>query len=388
LGVIPLIRFKGKLPRQNASLAEAQKVLSSEQQWYTPPQVPKAQSPYLKRVLQGATIVPRGLWFVRLPSKALFTQTVAPRVETDGSIEPNAKAPWRGLRLSGTMEAVFLYATILSEDLLPFATKGFRPIVVPMLRGSISREGPTTSRMLNAVGAAEGGFQGLAAWLKRAEAEYNIRKKATTKMTIHDRLDYSGLLTGQVPDQGYKVIYNAAGTHIAAAVLDASVIREARGVPVRGFIADAKTYLISVKSSDEAHYLCALLNSPAVDHAIKPYQTKGLFGSLAGGGERDIHRRPFEVVAIPEFDDSNPVHRRLAELGRACVEPAVGYAKIASGRIGLAREDVRGQLKEPIRQIDELAKGLLLLGTANEPNIAEQKSDDGSGQQELPGFPR
>ena len=66
----------------------------------------------------------------------------------------------------------------------------------------------------------------------------------------------------------------------------------------------------------------------------------------------------------------------------------MGYAKIASGRIGLAREDVRGQLKEPIRQIDELAKGLLLLGTANEPNIAEQKSDDGSGQQELPGFPR
>ena len=70
--MIPLIRFKGKLPRQNASLAEAQKVLSSEQQWYTPPQVPKAQSPYLKRVLQGATIVPRGLWFVRLPLLSLI----------------------------------------------------------------------------------------------------------------------------------------------------------------------------------------------------------------------------------------------------------------------------------------------------------------------------
>jgi len=57
----------------------------------------------------------------------------------------------------------------------------------------------------------------------------------------------------------------------------------------------------------EAHYLCAMLNSDMVNKAIKPFQSKGLFG------EGHIIRRPF-MLSIPRFDLNNSEHARLAEL--------------------------------------------------------------------------
>ena len=67
-------------------------------------------------------------------------------------------------------------------------------------------------------------------------------------------------------------------------------------------------YAIRVKTASEAHYLAAVLNTPFVDSSIKGAQTRGAWGA------RHIHRRPFEKVAIPESDDANSEHRRLAEL--------------------------------------------------------------------------
>ena len=53
-------------------------------------------------------------------------------------------------------------------------------------------------------------------------------------------------------------------------------------LPVRGFIAEHVTYWFETEDPDEAHYLCAVLNAPLVDEAIKPYQTKGAFGAQRG----------------------------------------------------------------------------------------------------------
>jgi len=83
----------------------------------------------------------------------------------------------------------------------------------------------------------------------------------------------------------------------------------------RVFVADKKTMLYETSDEMEAHYLCAILNSDVVNDAIKPYQTKGLYG------ERDIVRRPF-MLPIPKFDPNNPVHRRLAELSKISHEKA------------------------------------------------------------------
>ncbi len=103
---------------------------------------------------------------------------------------------------------------------------------------------------------------------------------------------------------------------------------------------------------DEAHYLCALLNAPCVDEAIKVFQTRGIYK-----GERDIHRTPFEACAIPPFDAADPDHRELARLSReahaviADVRPQGGVVQARR----LAREAVAGQ----IAAIDAIARRAL-----------------------------
>ncbi len=108
-------------------------------------------------------------------------------------------------------------------------------------------------------------------------------------------------------------------------------------------------------------YLCALLNAPCVDEAIKPYQTQGAFGVRQGGGERDIHRRPFEVLPIPRYDPKDNWCRRLAELSRDCHRIVDAVAAQADERwlrrwIGPLRTELREEtLGEPVAEINALA---------------------------------
>lgn len=138
---------------------------------------------------------------------------------------------------------------------------------------------------------------------------------------------------------------------------------------MRGFVADSVTYWFETRKRDEAHYLCALRNAPLVDEAIKPYQTKGAFGALRGGGHRHVHRRPFEVLPIPRYSASNELPRRLAALSRKChakVERAVAEALVQRNEpfftdpIGRLRTQLRSELlQDELRQINHCAGELL-----------------------------
>lgn len=99
--------------------------------------------------------------------------------------------------------------------------------------------------------------------------------------------------------------------------------------------------------------MCAVLNSTPVNEAIKPHQTGGHFG------ERDIHRRPFEILPIPEFDPENPVHQELAELSEACHYKAAEMRVDPKRRIDLARRDVRETLAAELEKVDRLVEKLL-----------------------------
>ncbi len=61
---IPMLKIPGELPTHNASWQQAQKNLHFVETTFATPTA-LGQSPYFERVTQGATIVPRCLWFVR-----------------------------------------------------------------------------------------------------------------------------------------------------------------------------------------------------------------------------------------------------------------------------------------------------------------------------------
>ena len=356
---VPVTRYEGTLPTHNASYEEALKHLRRSESTFTLP-TPLGQSPYFPKITQGATLVPRAFWFVR-PAEDVIVQDVSrPELETDPRIQPQAKAPWKGLSLRGAVEAPYLYATLLSDDLLPFGWRNLSLTVLPL----------TDHRLLTPKEAIARGHTGLADWLAKAEILWEKNSKTNERIkSIYDRLDYGQCLTKQTPVGPYKLLYNTSGTHLCACVINTRAITDhtLHDLHPQGFVADTTTYWLETQSMEEAHYLCSILNSSFVDKCIKPFQTKGSFGSMSGKGERHIHRRPFEVLPIPVYDGGDERHRRLAELSRVCHEKVEAFVRSLSEkevgqRIGTLRQKVREMLKAELQEIDELTGDLLRVG--------------------------
>ncbi len=139
-------------------------------------------------------------------------------------------------------------------------------------------------------------------WFVPAQQLWDQHKSPTTEQTLSEWLNYQNKISGQSAEPGYLPLYNAAGSNLAAAVLDTNHLPIINGVRPIAFAADHTVYWYRCAQPEEAHYLAALLIAPSVDAAIKPTQTQGTFGP------RHIHRRPFEVCAIPEYDAAAEDH--------------------------------------------------------------------------------
>jgi hypothetical protein len=180
-------------------------------------------------------------------------------------------------------------------------------------------------------------------WLKHRKSE---------DRNLVEWLNYNQKLTKQDLNARLIVLYNTSGTNISAALYQYS---QAPNPPIKshGFVADAKTYYYYPRSSVEGHYLVAVLNSELVNLAIKEFQPQGLYG------ERDIHRRPFEICNIPRFDPKNEVHTKISLLGATCEKEIRPYINSLSGSLGNIRMAVRKILSTHLGQIDKLVRKLL-----------------------------
>jgi methylase of polypeptide subunit release factors len=358
---VPMLCLEGKLPGKNVNLVEAWRFLSRSETSHVPPAAARP-SPYLDCVVNGATIYPRCFWFVRPSQTAVIIDRERPQLETDlEKIERAAKRPWKDIRLSGSVEADFLFVTLLSNDLLPFGKRRFSIVVLPVAwQERTAREGS----LIDIEEAVSRGKIGLAEWLRKAEAKWLRHRKS--QRGLLECLNWMGKLTSQHPIGVWKVVYNMSGTHICSCVIDANIASwEVEGLSVRGFVADKTTYWYETLDENEAYYLSAVLNSPIVDRTIKPFQTKGAFGASRGRGERDIMRRPFEVLPIPLYDANNEKHRRLAGLGRRCHAKVVNFVENADPQIfeqpiGKLRQQIRRELlPQELAEIDTLVKNIL-----------------------------
>lgn len=344
--------IKGTLPKKNLSWQEAQMHLNIQRSRVSPEALlsPIAEeSYYFEHFKEGATIVPRCFWFVQPTASEGFgvIDHAKPYLKTHPGVERTAKEPWKGIEISGEVEASFLYATLLGKHLLPFGRSKLDLVVLPL---EISEMGV---RMLNRQTALRDGYSGLHKWLSQVENLWDAKKKKGTAMDSYTRLDYRRLLISQHSSGYYNVLLGTSGTHIASCVVDTTgESLEAEGRSTHGFLADTKTFFYQTKELGEAHYLCALLNSRYVDEAIKQYQTKGAWG------ERDIYRRPFEALPIPKFDGKDKRHLRLAGLSQECHQK-VAQLTLEGKSIGFLRNKVRDYLSAELDEIDKLVKDIL-----------------------------
>ncbi len=138
------ISFAGNLPAHNCNLKMAKPKLSeTKNKWFYIKQGKssafstrkvKSQTkinPYKQSFKRGAELSPRTFYFIQL------TQETPPdwedriiNIKTSDEIQPDAKAPWKGLAFSGKIESNFIFKTALSKSILPFAL--YRPALVTL----------------------------------------------------------------------------------------------------------------------------------------------------------------------------------------------------------------------------------------------------------------
>jgi hypothetical protein len=366
---LPGIIYDGELPSRNASLETASKVLGKKNTHFVLCEVGErsflmegkrplkfvGKSDYFGRFTQGATIVPRSCWFVDpSPDPSLGLDPTFPYVVTSEKAISLAKSDYSDVRMKGNVEARFLYSVATGSELVPFATTTLPMAVLPIEPSALG------FKMVTGAQAAATGCSGLAAWLSDVEKIWKTKRgEKAARMDIYSRLDYSNTLTRQRPRAKYKVLYNAAGTNLCAAVLNQRrrIIKKVGGqeLKLNGIVAEHKVYRMETDDEGEAYYVAAVLNSGPLDRLVKPMQSRGQFG------ERDIEKKPLEFP-IPKYDPKNRTHQRLAELGKECAskaEKTVPDLEKKYSSLGKIRGEIRAVIREELRQIDELTLKLL-----------------------------
>jgi len=352
---VKAIKYTGTFDEKNLRLSDALKKLSVNEYMYSPPSIPRRFSWYHDKVREGATLVPRSLWFVDFEMhEALGIDVSRPLVKTSEDVMGGAKEPWRGIELRGNVEANFIYATLLGGDVVSFGFSRLRSIVLPIEPTSVGY------KLLDINDLRRRGFVHMADWLEKAQKLWEERRteKAETRFSrILQRLNYNGLMSTQNPRRKYVVLYNASGTNIASCVINREALSEFKiqqaTMQPKGFLADSKTFHHETGNEDEAHYICSILNSNVLNEAIKPLQPRGLFG------EREIQRRPF-MFPLSKFEESDPKHIALAQISKQCHErlkSRLFSRKSAAGK----RREAREILVNEIERIDELVSEVLNL---------------------------
>ena len=232
---------------------------------------------YKPKFFQGATLVPRSLVFFKIDE---IKENIL-EISSDTQVSKRAKTGWKYNFQKKLIERKFGFKSFLNKDLIPFFIKEFKYVFLPV-NSSLEWD----KKLLNDNPKAQ-------SFYKEINNFYKKNKKRTSNIdTLFLNLNYWNKLTKQANNRQYIVIYNASGSRLKSAVID----NEDNEI-----IICSENYYFSTNSLNEAHYLCAIFNSPVLSKNIKLIKSS-----------RHIHKRPFSFP-IPLYDSDNDSHRKLAK---------------------------------------------------------------------------
>jgi len=228
--------------------------------------------------------------------------------------------------LEGTVEQRFVHGVHLGETIAAFRALAPRRAVLPLDETHLFSQKEIDQ------------FPAMSLWWEKVESLWELGRAATEEAPLHERLDFHGQLSAQLPIRPNRVVYTKSGSNLAAARLsdgDLSLI-------------DHKLYWASFSTEAEALYLVGLLNSEALKGRVTRFQAKGLLGA------RDFDKYVFRAGLLP-FDDSHPDHLTLVAVAREAehiasqVAIGEGTANAAARRLvgaALLRTGLRERLEE------------------------------------------
>ncbi|MFG1826566.1 N-6 DNA methylase [Microbispora bryophytorum] len=311
------IRWEGTLPRTAHTWEAAEQYLSREPAMLVVSDTgEEGPSPYASRFTQGATIVPRVLFFVK-PQPSSPLGYGAGRTAIQSVRSSTEKPPWKHLPdMNGVVETEFVRPVLLGENVLPYRLLTPRDAVLPI-------EG---SQLLDGNHPHLDMYPGLAEWWRQSEGLWEAHR-SSARLTLKERIDYRRGLTDQLPPPPLRVVYGASGMHVVAALVENQTV-----------ICEHALYWGAVSSSDEGYFLCAILNSPAITDLVRPYMSYGK-------DERHIDKHIWKLP-IPMYSAGDPVHRQLSDLGRSEADVVAGLAINESGNFTVLRRQARQALAE------------------------------------------
>ena len=196
----------------------------------------------------------------------------------------------------GLVEADFVFPSISGRNIRRFGIIGGSYILVPHLKKKgVHNAVSETDMKVNYTRT----YEWLLYWKEVLLKTRNRNSKFySEKLDPFYVLDNVGLYTFSK----YKVVWREQNKKMVSAVIS----RKMDG-PLAGklIIPDSKVIFYGTDLEDDAHYLCAILNSGVVTEVIDAYVIETQRGT-------DI----FKNIAIPLFDEDNPIHLELSNLSK------------------------------------------------------------------------
>ncbi len=179
------------------------------------------------------------------------------------------------------------------------------------------------------------------AYLKRFEKPLRERSGYRRYFKESDPF-YSMFNIGEHTFARYKVVWREVAHRLDAAVTGPA---DPGGAGMKATIPDHTVILVACDELDEAHYLCAALNSAPSRFVVQNYIV--------------LHPDPhvLDRVAVPRFDPANAVHVRLAELSRqahearACADESA--LRLTEAQVDDAARELWGLTMEELAEIQQ-----------------------------------
>jgi hypothetical protein len=252
-------------------------------------------------------------------------------------------------QVSMTVEPDLLYPLLRGRDVQRWHAQPSAWIIVPRLKPD----------QVIPLAEMQTRFPKTYAYLKRFEKTLLARQDAMTKSALQrgEPFYFYGAV-GDYTFAPWKVVW----PNIASS-LQAAVVGRAHGKEV---IPQHIITLVGCESEDEAHYICALINSSLANFAAKSYSQEG------GKSFGDPH--VLDHIRIPRYDPNNAVHRRLAELSMQAHQ-LMGGAPSQSGGLSVEQAKAAIQYIEQHRRrggpLQQKADEIISALQAVQPGIAQ-----------------
>ena len=244
-----------------------------------------------------------------------------------------AKGAWRGTDGDGQVEEQFVKQAIFSRLLLPFGTNGHSHIIAPF-----AADGASLLETL-----PQGGDVGhFRRYWNAADRKCREITSGRPPNTLTERVDWLGKLSAQLGKSPLtKVIYNASGSNLVAAVIGSEQITS------------HNTYWALFDDPAQAHYLAAVFNAGCLQQ---------FFRETCRASDRDFMLLPVQNLPIPAFDAGNEQHANLAAQSQlAHQRVAALVAEQTTGRRKINRNDVLrdGAMQPILTSIDQSVRAIL-----------------------------